>query len=220
MESSRESVAYAEQQTAAAYGVPSFVVADATWSKNKGNTPEFSISGQNYFRETMPEKNRGMYATHEITHVMKQVGYTPYLDFVSKTPDMLDMSTLEARILLEHTARHRGIDPFSTSLSESDRLNLYDELNATLYGHISCGNMDGLNEILNTAFYAYTKELNELHEQFKADNQKKAKEKVGPSVKSDTSLPASSVPANGRNVKKRYSLKEPQRGLSGAAHRS
>ena len=59
MESSRESVAYAEQQTAAAYGVPSFVVADATWSKNKGNTPEFSISGQNYFRETMPEKNRG-----------------------------------------------------------------------------------------------------------------------------------------------------------------
>ena len=186
VEPSQGSVAYTEQQTAANYGVPSFVVDDAAWAKNKGNAPAFSSGGQIYFRETMPEKNRGMYATHEITHVMKQVGYTPYLDFVSKTPDMLDMATLEARILLEHTAKHRGIDPFNTSLSETDRLNLYDELNATLYGHISSGNMGGLNEILNTAFYdfsAYTKELNELHERFKADNQKKWKEKTRFSLK-------------------------------------
>ena len=186
VEPSQGSVAYTEQQTAANYGVPSFVVDDAAWAKNKGNAPAFSSGGQIYFRETMPEKNRGMYATHEITHVMKQVGYTPYLDFVSKTPDMLDMSTLEARILLEHTAKHRGIDPFNTSLSETDRLNLYDELNATLYGHISSGNMGGLYEILNTAFYdfsAYTKELNELHERFKADNQKKWKEKTRFSLK-------------------------------------
>ncbi len=180
------SVAYTEQQTAADYGVSSFVVDDAAWAKNKGNAPAFSAGGQIYFRETMPEQNRGMYATHEITHVMKQVGYTPYLDFVSKTPDMLDMSTLEARILLEHTAKHRGIDPLNTSLSETERLNLYDELNATLYGHISSGNMGGLNEILDTAFYdfsAYAKELNELHERFKADNQKKAKEKTRYSLK-------------------------------------
>lgn len=186
VEPGKGSVAYTEQQTAADYGVPSFVVADAAWAKNKGNTPAFSAGGQIYFRETMPEQNRGMYATHEITHVMKQVGYTPYLDFVSKTPDMLDMSTLEARILLEHTAKHRGIDPFNTSLSETDRLNLYDELNATLYGHISSGNMGGLNEILNTAFYdfsTYTKELNELHERFKSDNQKKWKEKTRYSLK-------------------------------------
>lgn len=184
---SQGSVAYTEQQTAADYGVPSFVVDDAAWSKNKGNAPAFSAGGQIYFRETMPEQNRGMYATHEITHVMKQVGYTPYLDFVSKTPDMLDMSTLEARILLEHTAKHRGIDPLNTSLSETERINLYDELNATLYGHISSGNMGGLNEILNTAFYdfsAYAKELNELHERFKADNPKKAKEKTRFSLKS------------------------------------
>lgn len=183
---SQGSVAYTEQQTAADYGVPSFVVDDAAWAKNKGNAPAFSAGGQIYFRETMPEQNRGMYATHEITHVMKQVGYTPYLDFVSKTPDMLDMSTLEARILLEHTAKHRGIDPLNTSLSETERINLYDELNATLYGHISSGNMGGLNAILNTAFYdfsAYAKELNELHERFKADNQKKAKENTRFSLK-------------------------------------
>lgn len=178
VEPAKGSVAYTEQQTAMDYGVPSFVVADAAWAKNKGNTPAFSAGGQIFFRETMPEKNRGMFATHEITHVMKQMGYTPYLDFVAKTPDMLDMSTLEARILLEHSAKHRGVDLLDTALSEADRLKVYDELNATLYGHISSGKMDGLNEVLHKAFHdfdTYAKELGELHERFKADNRKETK---------------------------------------------
>ena len=178
MEPAKGSVAYTEQQTAMDYGVPSFVVSDAAWAKNKGNTPAFSAGGQIFFRETMPEKNRGMFATHEITHVMKQMGYTPYLDFVAKTPDMLNMSTLEARILLEHSAKHRGVDLLDTALSEADQLKVYDELNATLYGHISSGKMDGLNEVLHKAFHdfdAYARELGELHERFKADNQKETK---------------------------------------------
>ena len=178
VEPAKGSVAYTEQQTAMDYGVPSFVVADAAWAKNKGNTPAFSAGGQIFFRETLPEKNRGMFATHEITHVMKQMGYTPYLDFVAKTPDMLDMSTLEARILLEHSAKHRGVDLLNTALSEADQLKVYDELNATLYGHICSGKMDGLNEVLHKAFHdfdAYAKELGELHERFKADNQKNTK---------------------------------------------
>lgn len=178
VEPAKGSVAYTEQRTAMDYGVPSFVVADAAWAKNKGSTPAFSADGQIFFRETMPEENRGMFATHESTHVMKQMGYTPYLDFVDKTPDMLDMSTLEARILLEHSAKHRGIDLLDTALSEADQLKVYDELNATLYGHISSGKMDGLNEVLHKAFHdfdAYAAELRGLHERFKADNQKEAK---------------------------------------------
>lgn len=178
VEPTKGSVAYMEQQTAMDYGVPSFVVADAAWAKNKGSTPAFSAGGQIFFRETMPEKNRGMFATHEITHVMKQIGYTPYLDFVAKTPAMLDMSTPEARILLEHSAKHRGVDLLDTALSEADQLKVYDELNATLYGHISSGKMDGLNEVLHKAFHdfdAYAAELGGLHERFKADNQKETK---------------------------------------------
>lgn len=178
VEPTKGSVAYTEQQTAMDYGVPSFVVTDAAWAKNKGSTPAFSAGGQIFFRETMPEKNRGMFATHEITHVMKQIGYTPYLDFVAKTPAMLDMSTPEARILLEHSAKHRGVDLLDTALSEADQLKVYDELNATLYGHISSGKMDGLNEVLHKAFHdfdAYAAELRELHERFKADNQKETK---------------------------------------------
>lgn len=64
-------MAYAEQRAAVDYGVPSFVVADAAWAKNKGSTPAFSADGQIFFRETLPEKNRGMFAPHEVTHVMR-----------------------------------------------------------------------------------------------------------------------------------------------------
>ena len=39
------SIAYTEQQTAMDYGVPSFVVSDEAWAKNKGSAPAFSTDG-------------------------------------------------------------------------------------------------------------------------------------------------------------------------------
>lgn len=168
------SVAYTEQRTAVDYGVPSFVVADAAWAKNKGSTPAFSAGGQIFFRETMPEKNRGMFAPHEITHVMRQVGYKPYLDFVERTPTMLNMSDGMTRVLLNHVAEHQH-----TTMENADPSRLYDEFNATMYGHIAVGKadmfVDGPAALVFHDFDAYAKELGELHERFKADNQKKTK---------------------------------------------
>ena len=168
------SVAYTEQRTAVDYGVPSFVVADAAWAKNKGSTPAFSAGGQIFFRETMPEKNRGMFAPHEITHVMRQVGYKPYLDFVERTPTMLNMSDGMTRVLLNHVAEHQH-----TTMENADPSRLYDEFNATMYGHIAVGKadmfVDGPAAHVFHDFDAYAKELGELHERFKADNQKETK---------------------------------------------
>lgn len=182
VEPSKGSVAYEEQQAAVNYGVPSFVVADAAWAKNKGNTPAFSSGGQIFFRETLPEQNRGMITPHEVTHVMKQVGYKPYLDFVERTPEMLNMSDPVTRILLDHVAKHQR-----TTMENADPLRLYDEFNATIYGHIATGQTemftDGIGIHVFHDFAAYAKELNELHERFKADNQKKAKEKTRYSLK-------------------------------------
>ena len=174
VEPAKGSVAYAEQRTAVDYGVPSFVVADAAWAKNKGSTPAFSAGGQIFFRETMPEKNRGMFAPHEITHVMRQVGYKPYLDFVERTPTMLNMSDGMTRVLLNHVAEHQH-----TTMENADPSRLYDEFNATMYGHIAVGKadmfVDGPAAHVFHDFDAYAKELGELHERFKADNQKKTK---------------------------------------------
>ena len=174
VEPAKGSVAYAEQRTAVDYGVPSFVVADATWAKNKGSTPAFSADGQIFFRETLPEKNRGMFAPHEVTHVMRQVGYKPYLDFVERTPTMLNMSDGMTRVLLNHVAEHQH-----TTLENADPARLYDEFNATMYGHIAVGKadmfVDGPAAHVFHDFDAYAKELGELHERFKAANQKETK---------------------------------------------
>lgn len=182
VEPSKGSVAYEEQQAAIKYGVPSFVVADAVWAKNKGSTPAFSSGGQIFFRETLPEQNRGMITPHEVTHVMKQVGYKPYLDFVERTPEMLNMSDPVTRVLLDHIAKHQR-----TTIENADSLRLYDEFNATIYGHIATRQTemftDGIGIHVFHDFAAYAKELNELHERFKADNQKKAKENTRFSLK-------------------------------------
>lgn len=174
VEPAKGSVAYTEQRTAVDCGVPSFVVADAAWAKNKGSTPAFSADGQIFFRETLPEKNRGMFAPHEVTHVMRQVGYKPYLDFVERTPTMLNMSDGMTRVLLNHVAEHQH-----TTLENADPARLYDEFNATMYGHIAVGKadmfVDGPAAHVFHDFDAYAKELGELHERFKAANQKETK---------------------------------------------
>lgn len=94
------------------YGVPSFVIADDVWDANKGKTPAFSANGQIYFRENVPQKNVGMLAYHELTHVMKQVGYEPYLRFTKGVAERLNINSKAARLLLEQEARHRKIDIF------------------------------------------------------------------------------------------------------------
>ena len=174
VEPAKGSVSHTEQQTAVDYGVPSFVVADAAWAKNKGSTPAFSAGGQIYFRETLPERNRGMFAPHEITHVMRQVNYKPYLDFVDRTPTMLNMSDQMTRVLLDHVAEHQH-----TTLENADPARLYDEFNATMYGHIAAGKADmftdGAAAHVFHDFNAYAAELRGLHERFKADNQKETK---------------------------------------------
>lgn len=174
VEPAKGSVSHTEQQTAVEYGVPSFVVADAAWDKNKGGTPAFSAGGQIYFRETLPERNRGMFAPHEITHVMRQVNYKPYLDFVERTPTMLNMSDQMTRVLLDHVAEHQH-----TTLENADPVRLYDEFNATIYGHIAAGKADmftnGAAAHVFHDFDAYAAELRGLHERFKADNQKGTK---------------------------------------------
>ena len=167
------SVAYEEQKIAVDYKVPSFVVSDAVWDKNRkqGAAPAFSVRGQVYFRETMPEQNRGMLAAHEITHVMRQVNFAPYMDFVERTPEMLNMSDTVTRILLDHVAAHQG-----TTVETADPRQLYDEFNATIYGHIAAGKTELFTSGVGTGvfhdFAAYTNELRELHEAFKNRAQK------------------------------------------------
>ena len=162
-------VTYSEQQTAVEYGVPSFAVSDDVWSKGDVDAPAFSVHGQIYFRETIPESYRGMVAPHEVTHVMRQVEFAPYLDFVERTPTMLNMNDDYTTLVLEHIAALRG-----QTLDTIDPSILYDEFNAMMYGSIAVGNtnifQNGKGSGMFHDFDAYAKELTELHLRFKAEN--------------------------------------------------
>ena len=177
-----------EQQTAMEYGIPSFVVSDTVWEQNKGKTPAFSAGGQIFLRETLPEEGRGTYVPHEVTHVMKQVGYQPYLDFIQRTPDMLNLSSVYTRELLKGIAEHRGI--FTADITAEQAEKVYDELNATIYGSIAAGE-EGALELVRPAFEdfdAYTAELLEIHRQFKEQRSRSYPEELGAARPGEESL--------------------------------
>lgn len=184
----RGTAAYRVQQEATAYGIPSFVVSDTVWEANKGSTPAFSAGGQIYLRETMPEEYVDTFVPHEATHVMKQAGYQPYLEFLSRTPDMVDRSMMSMQRLLSGVAKHRDIDLFNLKADEITIL--YDELNATVYGAIAAGDA-GVLELIQDGFLdfdSYAAELTAIHEGFKVDQMGGGKSKFSQELSSIVGL--------------------------------
>ncbi len=175
------------------YHVPSFVVSDEAWSQGKVNAPAFSTHGQIYLRETIPDSYRNMVTPHEVTHVMRQVEFSPYLDFLERTPTMLNIGDEYTGIILDHIAKQRG-----QTLDTIDPSILYDEFNAMMYGSISIGNTNifqsGKGAGMFHNFDAYAKELTELHERFKAENQKNSKFSLKAPVEETRNLVAASAP--------------------------
>ena len=157
------SVAQDSRQSLSQYNANVHIVPEAEW-----NRPDsaFTRNAEVYMRETIPEENRGMIAPHEGTHVMKQAGYQPYLDFIERTPEMIDLESDIAYKLLDEISAHRGIDPFNAT--ESEIKTLYDELNAAIYGHVASGKMpESMYNGLKSAFYdfdAYAAELAAIHQ--------------------------------------------------------
>ena len=163
-----------------AYGVEGYVVKKSAWDRKAQAT---SNNGRVYIREGIEEKYRGIVAAHEVTHVMKQLQFQPYLDFIERTPEMMDQASKYAQHILEHEAAHRKIDLFD--MDDAQRTDLYDEVNATVYGHYAAGqifdskfDLDWVPNAYND-FDAYIKELSDIHEQYKAkQNNKEANTNV------------------------------------------
>lgn len=157
------SVAQDSRQSLSQYNANVHIIPEAEWNRSDS---AFTRNAEVYMRETIPEENRGMIAPHEGTHVMKQAGYQPYLDFIERTPGMLDLGSEEAKKLLFEISVQRGIDPFNAT--ETEIKTLYDELNAAIYGHVASGKMpENMYNGLKSAFYdydAYAAELAAIHQ--------------------------------------------------------
>ena len=186
----------------AAYGVEGYVVKKSVWTKKE---QAFSNSGRVYFREGMDEVFRGVAAAHEATHVMnmKQLHFRPYLDFLERTPDMLDLTTSAAADLLGQIEEGREADMINADEDQQKQLilDVYDEFNAAVFGHYVGGKIDAeLQDTFNEAFYdfdAYIKELSDIHEQFKEANAPKKVAEATAKVEATTETEATESEADG-----------------------
>ena len=170
------SVEAEEYTKLAEYGIEGYVVKKSAWDRN---VQAFARDGRIYMREEMDEIYRGTVVAHEATHIMKQLNYQPYLNFIDRTPDMLDMASDEAKRLMSRPAKHYDIDVFA---DEKQLTRIYDEINATVYGSYVAGQIAGeIKEFVDKAFYdfgAYINELSSIHEQFKKENAPKEEVKT------------------------------------------
>lgn len=169
-----------EQQKAIEYGVPSFVVSDEAFDHYRGNKrdyPAFAYKGQIYFREHISQEWQDLaIAEHEATHVMRQLEYAPYMDFLQRTPDMIIFNSDAVYKLAERISTHTGVDIFNATPKQLEKF--YDEINAGMYGHIAKGQVEELRAVYGDAFKdfdAYVRELTDIHERFKRENGKKVK---------------------------------------------
>ena len=180
----RGSVAESESRALSECGIESLVIPDGKWDRK---SPAFTRGGKVYMQETIPEEKRGMVAPHETTHAMKQLGYKPYLDFVRRTAEYFDETTVFGDKLVKFVGKHRGFDSLPTN--EADRVTFFDELNAIIYGHYASGKMDGLDGPLHQAFRdfdRYIEELANIHKQFKNRSDKP----ISPSGENGKAKPA------------------------------
>ncbi|MBR2335843.1 MAG: DEAD/DEAH box helicase family protein [Clostridia bacterium] len=140
----------------------------------------FAKAGVVYLREALPEKFRGAVARHEATHIMKHLKYQPYLDFIERTPKMLNMSASGVMDLITTIAERRDIDLLN--IDEQSCQTIYDEINATIYGQVNISEKkEAYLEFINEVFYdydRYIKELDAIHDQFKRENAPKKSESI------------------------------------------
>ncbi len=65
------------------------------------------------------------------THAMKRTDFSPYMNFLARIPDILNIGTKAYNLLMDEVAEHRKIDV--GDIDDKGFIVLYDELCATSY---------------------------------------------------------------------------------------
>ena len=167
------------------YGIETVVVKDSAWfwDYHGGEAPPArSRRGKIYIREGISSDDMDIVVPHEVTHIMQQVNFVPYIDFLATMEDRVNFSTTDARafltIILNHltvkendTRRRMNINDLEI---EAHAVRFYDEVNAAIYGHYANGvtsgeTQNGVLDLHNVLydFDGYIRELSDIHQQFK-----------------------------------------------------
>ena len=157
------------QKSFADYGIECHIVKASAWVRKN---PAHTHNGIVYISDGIDANTLATAVPHEMTHVMKQNSFQPYLDFINKTPDLLNIQTDNWAKLMKTVSNHRGIDIFE--LDDVQLTNLYDEMNSTVYGMAKGGILDNstfdYGEWVPGAFFdfdGYIREMDSIHAQYK-----------------------------------------------------
>lgn len=133
------------------YGLEVYMVPAERWRQTG---PTASYGGAIYFSSAIDEDTMKIGVEHEISHVMKQLSFTPYKEFLETIPGAIrftpEAEALKEKARLKDLARiaeavwkHIGLDGEADwdQIAENTRIGerFYDELNATLYSYIANG---------------------------------------------------------------------------------
>ena len=152
------------------YGLKLHIIKAAAWGREN---PAFAFRGEIYVAENIEEDMLSDVIPHEATHAMRLWKFKPYLDFIERTPDMLDFLSEDTDRLVGMIENHVGVD--FVDMTDHQHSKFYDELNSSVYGLEKGGAIADSEygyEWIPNAFHdfdAYINELSTIHEQFKAE---------------------------------------------------
>ncbi len=157
------------------YGIECHVVRKEAWLTDFfGDSPACSYKGKIYVPENIDTEDVIDVLPHETTHIMLQLKFKPYMDFLDSTPDMLNFKEEKIESLKSIIEEHLGINFFD--MNDFQRNRFYDEINAFVYGLFEGGALSNteydygewIPSVFND-FESYTRELSAIHEQFKVE---------------------------------------------------
>lgn len=151
------------------YGIECYIIKDSAWRERD---PACSRHGRVYIQESIDEATLSTAVPHESTHAMRQLGFSPYMDFFPVVQDSIISGSENGQKLLYLAGAQCGIDPLAISTDE-EYYRFYSELNAIVYGLERAGIIDNPNfefGYIPSAFHnynSYIAELDSIHEQFR-----------------------------------------------------
>ena len=85
------------------YGIEPIVVSDSAWVEYRGeNAPPMMCSeGEIYIQESISDEYLNIGVPHEATHLMRQLGFKLYIDFIEKSPDCINFNDRDTKLFLD-----------------------------------------------------------------------------------------------------------------------
>ncbi len=158
------------------YGLKLHIIKESAWGRED---PAIAFRGEVYVVENIEEDMLSDVIPHEATHAMRHLKFQPYLDFIERTPDMLNFTSKDTyrliKLIEDHLKKRIPNFDFLNMTPKQHRM-FYDELNSSVYGLFKGGAIEDSNYDygwIPSAFHdfdAYINELVGIHEQFKQQN--------------------------------------------------